>query len=168
MTTATGTKYNFTPHKFSARPMSLFNKFKSLLGKKQPREDEIARSLQLANAVLLVEISHADFDVSADEIAAMAARLAQRHRLDTEDAHGLLSEARAEHRQSVSLHDYLTLINDKFNQAQKVQLVEDLWDIAYADNHLDCYEEHRIRKIAELLYVSHTHFIRGKHRAQKT
>ena len=42
-----------------------------------------------------------------------------------------------------------------------------MWQVAYADGELSKYEDHLIRRTADLLYVAHTDFIRGKHRAQE-
>ena len=44
----------------------------------------------------------------------------------------------------------------------KVQLITSLWKVAYADGDLDKYEEHLIRRVADLLYVPHDAFIRAK------
>jgi uncharacterized tellurite resistance protein B-like protein len=41
-----------------------------------------------------------------------------------------------------------------------------LWELAYADGELDAHEEHRIRRLAGLLHVSHSEFIRTKLAAQ--
>ena len=146
--------------------MALLDKFKAFLNKGDPRGNDARRTLQLANAVLLVEISHADFKTDPRELDAAAERLARRYDLDRAEAGGLLSEALAEHGQSVSLHDYLGVINRGMDREEKTRLVEDLWAIAYADDELDCHEEHQVRRIAELLHVPHARFIRAKHRAR--
>ena len=49
---------------------------------------------------------------------------------------------------------------------ERVQLVEQLWRIAYADGVIDKYEEAAIRKASELLYVPHSDFIRAKFAAE--
>ena len=46
-----------------------------------------------------------------------------------------------------------------------MRLVELLWRVAYANEVLHKYEEHLVRKVADLLYVPHTAFIKAKHRA---
>ena len=50
------------------------------------------------------------------------------------------------------------------DREEKVRVLEYLWQIAYADNVLDKYEEHAIRKVADLLYLSHADFITAKQR----
>ena len=148
--------------------MSLLNKIQALLNNKQTQECDTTRILQLAQAVLLIEISHADFETDPKELKAAATRLARRHKLSPAEADTLINDALTEHQQSVSLHDYLTAINNAFDQNKKAELIEDLWAIAYADGKLDCHEEHQVRKIADLLHVPHVQFIKAKHRVQKS
>ena len=62
------------------------------------------------------------------------------------------------------MHEFTQLINQSFSAKQKIKVVEMLWRVAYADGKLDKYEEHFVRKIARLLYVRHTDFIKAKHR----
>ena len=44
--------------------------------------------------------------------------------------------------------------------------MELLWDVAYADGRLHKYEEHLVRRIADLIHVPHRTFIRAKHKAK--
>jgi uncharacterized tellurite resistance protein B-like protein len=53
-------------------------------------------------------------------------------------------------------------ISAAYSHEERVQLVENLWEVAFADQHLDRYEDHLIRKIADLLHVRHSDFIRTK------
>ena len=46
--------------------------------------------------------------------------------------------------------------------SERCTLIEQLWDIAYADGVIDKYEEAAIRKVSELLYVPHSDFIKAK------
>ena len=45
---------------------------------------------------------------------------------------------------------------------QKKNFITMAWEIARADNTVDKHEEHRIRKLSELLYVDHKDFIKSK------
>jgi len=60
----------------------------------------------------------------------------------------------------------VALINKRFSAPQKAQFVEWLWRVALADGKIDMYEDHLVRKFADLLYVPHIDFIMAKHRAQ--
>ncbi|MCU7968532.1 MAG: TerB family tellurite resistance protein, partial [gamma proteobacterium symbiont of Bathyaustriella thionipta] len=64
-------------------------------------------------------------------------------------------------------YQFTKLIAAYFSQPQKIKMIELLWQVAYADNHLDAYEEHMVRRIADLIYVPHHDFIQTKLRVQK-
>ena len=64
--------------------------------------------------------------------------------------------------EAVSLYEFTAVINDQFDREQKIDLVEMLWRVAYADQELDQYEEYFVRKIADLLHVSHKDYIQAK------
>jgi uncharacterized tellurite resistance protein B-like protein len=76
-----------------------------------------------------------------------------------------LAEEEVDH--VVSLHDFTRSINDSLSREDRVKIVELLWRVAFADAVLDKYEEYFIRKIADLLYVSHKDYIQSKHRAAR-
>ena len=59
-------------------------------------------------------------------------------------------------------------MNDQFTQAQKIQVVELMWQVAYADGVLDENEHHLISKIAGLLHVTHGEYIAAKMHAKAT
>jgi len=63
--------------------------------------------------------------------------------------------------------EFTSLINKGFSYEQKVKVVEHLWEVAFSDASLDKYEEHMVRKIAGLIYVSHKDFIDAKLRVKK-
>ncbi len=74
----------------------------------------------------------------------------------------MLELAEQAQREATSLFQFTDLIRDHYSYPQRVALIEAMWRIALADNRLDRYEEHLIRKVAELLYVSHRDFIGAK------
>ncbi len=80
----------------------------------------------------------------------------------------LIDLARREVDLAVSLHDFTRMLNDNLNASEKIQVIELLWQVAFADAVLDKYEEYYIRKIADLLYISHKDYIRTKHRVAAT
>ena len=61
-------------------------------------------------------------------------------------------------------YDLTRLINNGFSAAQKVKVIELMWEVAYADDKLQKYEEALVRKVADLIYVPHSDFIAAKHR----
>ena len=123
-----------------------------------------AHTSQLAAAILLLEVSRADFDISNEEKEVILRVLMQRFALKTDEAQAVLHYALAEHEQYSSAHPFIRLLNEELDQSAKLNLLEGLWEVAYADGELDKYEEYHIRKIADWLYLSHADFIRLKHK----
>ncbi len=136
------------------------------LGKGQGDNDDEHR-MQLATAALLFEICKADYDTAQIEIDAVQRAVKQTFALSDEAATELVKLAEQELLDSTSYHGFTSLINQNFSPDQKIQVVENLWVVAFADGQLDKYEEHLIRRLADLMHVSHTQFIAAKHRVQE-
>ena len=123
--------------------------------------------LQLACAALMVEMIHVDNQVTEHEDTRIRQLLEERFDLDKTEIEELIALAHEEKHEATDYHAFTSLLNTHYEQQQKVQLVEDLWTLAYADHELDKYEEHLLRRLADLLHVPHKDFIRTKHKALK-
>lgn len=121
--------------------------------------------MKLAAAALMVEVMVIDRDLNPAELAEIKCMLTKRFQLASEEIQQLIELARKEVDSATSLFQFTRLINDHFDARAKTQLIENLWRVAYADQVLDKHEEALIRRIAELLYVSHKDFIQSKQRA---
>lgn len=118
--------------------------------------------MHLAAAALLLEVSRADFDIQDEELASIATSLSARFNFTNQEADNLVELARTEQDNHVSIHPFVKIINDGCSADEKSLLLEDLWRVAYADDKLDKYEEYQLRKIADLLYIPHSTFIKTK------
>ncbi len=123
--------------------------------------------LQLATAVLLAEVMRADPHLHGAERDAVWAGLRQRFALSESELHVLVEQARHQGQSSYDYHRFTQVINSHFSHAQKVSMVESMWQVAYADLHLDAHENHLISKIAGLLHVTHGEYIAAKMRAKE-
>ncbi len=133
-----------------------------------PVEAESADSghaLRLATAALLVEMSRQDDTIHEAEREMVARALRSKFELSAEEVTELYSLAEAEAKEAIDYYQFTSLLKEHFSPAQKEKVVELLWQVAAADGHIDKYEEHMVRRIAELLYLTQTEFIRAKHRA---
>lgn len=129
-----------------------------------PAEDQaqVERRLQLATAALMMELCVADQDFSNEEMQRLKQILRERHRLTDAELDELWKLAREEVSNATSLFQFTSLINEHYDRPARLALLRSLWEVAWADGRLDRYEEHSIRKIADLLYLSHGDFIRCK------
>ncbi|WP_455235446.1 tellurite resistance TerB family protein [Thiogranum longum] len=120
--------------------------------------------IQLATAALLFEMASADFHAHPEERVALEQALQKTFTLSESETRELVQLAEREAQESVSLYQFTGLINQHFSPDEKIQVVEMLWQVAYADGRLDRYEEALVRKIADLIHVPHREFIQAKHR----
>lgn len=123
-------------------------------------------ALQLATAALAIEIARADSEVSDDERSNMATLLTRHYDLTAAEVEKLMALAGNQLDESVSLYKFTRELNDGLEREERIAIISLLWQVAWADRHLDKYEEHYIRKIADLLYVSHSDYIRVKLEAE--
>ena len=87
--------------------------------------------------------------------------------LSDEETHELYQHAADEASEAVDYFQFTSFIARECSQDEKIRIIEYLWTIAYADAHLDALEEHMIRRITDLIYVSHRDMIQAKHRVQE-
>jgi len=124
--------------------------------------EQTARQLNLASAALMIEVMNSDHQLDDREAAAFLDVLSSSLDLTEEELEELVELAEKQAKQATSLYEFTRLINDHYDYTQKVELIENMWKIAFADETLDKYEESLIRKIADLVYVSHSDFIKTK------
>ena len=136
--------------------------FLKKLFKKKDQEKDIISDINLACAIILLEVSYSDFEIKDVEIEKMLTFFETDLNLSKDKSTWLNNEAQKLHKDTNCLRKYIKLINDNFTKEEKVNLINIAWRIAKADNDIDKYEEHRIRKISELLYLNHSDFIKEK------
>ncbi|MCI0508454.1 MULTISPECIES: TerB family tellurite resistance protein [Chromohalobacter] len=119
-------------------------------------------TLELAVAALLCEIMRADYEHDPLEKALLRELLTARLHVSAEEVEELMALAEAEVEQAVDHYEFVSLIREQYGYEDRVALVAQMWQLAFADGELDALEEHRVRRLADLLYVSHSDFIRTK------
>ncbi|WP_333875837.1 tellurite resistance TerB family protein [Methylobacter sp.] len=127
-------------------------------------EELSEQQLQLATVVLFLEMMHMDDKVEITEQELILSLVQQNFSLAAEQAAALIELAEQQRKQATDYFQFTSLINKEYSPDQKVRLIESLWKIAFIDGVLDMNEEYLVRKIADLLHVSHTDFIMTKNR----
>ncbi|QNI04158.1 TerB family tellurite resistance protein [Halomonas sp. SH5A2] len=135
--------------------------FQRTLSHPEQRENQTI-TLERASAALLFEIARADHDTSDAELEALRRMLLQRYQLSETDVDELMALARDEVENAVDHYQFVSLIKDEYGYDRRCELVALMWQLAWADGSVDALEEHRIRRLADLLHVSHSDFIRTK------
>lgn len=116
---------------------------------------------QSLSLILMIEIALADGEFSDDERALVIQDLSRDYGLTADRAESAITAAEREVRQAASLQHFTAPLKDLPYQ-DKVTLLENLWRLAYADSKLDPHEEGMLRKLADLLYISHADYIKTK------
>ena len=132
---------------------------KTLVKSEEGSEDR-DHGLRLATATLLVEIVRADHEEDLAEGVAVLSQLKSFFDLSEEETSLLVKEAEQKADHSVSLQDFTRVLHERLSVREKHSVIEMLWRVALADSRLDKHEDHLVRKVAGLLYVSHSDLIR--------
>ncbi|WP_346795884.1 TerB family tellurite resistance protein [Halomonas sp. Bachu 37] len=141
--------------------------FQRTLAQPDQREDRTL-TLELASAALLCEVVRADYHTSEAELDALRDMLIQRYHLDDPAVEELMSLARQEVEDAVDHYQFVSLVKEHYDYDQRFELVALMWRLAWADGSVDPLEEHRIRRLADLLHVDHRDFIRAKLQAEES
>jgi uncharacterized tellurite resistance protein B-like protein len=146
----------------------VFERLKDLFTARGLAADELTEShaSAFAAAMLLLEVAWADHEISSRELDAAKRGLARMFALPPDVTSTLIARARRQHADSTSIHPFTRALNDHLTPTEKRELVSMLWRLAYTDAVLTGYEEHAIRRIADLLHVSHGDFIAAKQKGR--
>jgi len=131
----------------------MFDRLTSLFADEAP-EAPSEDKLRLAAAVLLVEAARLDGSFDDDERRAIHILLTWRFEISEADAKSLIAAADAEADNLVELSGYVRTIKDRFSNGERIELIEMMWAVVYADGQLHDYEANLLRRMAGLLYVS--------------
>jgi uncharacterized tellurite resistance protein B-like protein len=111
-------------------------------------------ALQLAAAALMVEAATMDSAFDANERSRISQLVQERFALSPQDAAELIAEAEQAAAESVAFQGFTNAVKNGFDHDERVQLIEMLWEVVYADGTLHDYEASLLRRVTGLLYVS--------------
>ena len=123
------------------------------------------RARNLAMAALLVEVLRADYETAEAERRQVIESLRGMLGLGDAECAELLADAEQQVDRAHDLHQFTAEVNRALRPEEKLRLVEQMWRVAGADATVHKYEEHIIRRVSDLLHVSHREFIAAKLRA---
>ncbi len=133
-----------------------------LSNKSESEEQSLASKTDMACAALMIEVINSDHELDERETDEFLKVLETSLNIASEDLREMVRLAETQAKQATSLYEFTRLINDEYDYTQKLELVKNMWRVAFSDEDLDKYEEHLIRKVADLIYVSHGDFIKTK------
>lgn len=143
----------------------LFDRLSPVAAGSDPQAEEHA--LQLATAVMLVEVMRSDPGFRPGEREAVLAALREKFSLGGDEADRLAELAEATARQATDLFAYTSRINEHFDMPQKLRMIEHMWRVAYADGRLSDHERHVMWRVADLLHIPKGAYVHAKIRARE-
>ena len=123
-------------------------------------------ALQLATAVLLVEVMRASAEIGDAERRAVLTALHEKFSLSADESERLLELAGRTAREATDFFGFTSRINESFGMEQKLRMVELMWRVAYADGTLSAHENHVLWKVSDLLHIPHGAYVSAKMRAR--
>ena len=125
-------------------------------------EEQRYERVQVATCALLLEVAHSDGKYQAVEARVVNDLLASRFHLSAAAVAELVDYARIKRAESVDLFQFAREINANFSREEKLDVMEGLWQVIYADGKLDMHEDALARELAQLLRLSHKDVIDRK------
>lgn len=142
---------------------TLIAHLKSLLSKfNDTAVERAAIDFETGLAALLVEVMRADGNVLTEELENIQNTLIHYCELELDAASRLLTKAKQLVEQAIDLYSFVNVVNEHTSDIERIEIIELLWQVAFADGQIDGQEDHVIRKIAGLMYVTHADFIQAK------
>ncbi len=137
------------------------NLLKKILGTTESEADA-RHDVKMATSALLLEMAASDGDCSAQEQQLIVDILQDKFGLSSADAAELLEMAEAERQTSIDLWHFTNEINVNFSKAEKLMVIEAIWQVIYADGRLDKYEDYLVHQLARLMRIDHEDMIAAK------
>ncbi len=144
----------------------MFDKISKLFGHEKAGKTPELDGLAIATAALLVQVCKADGDFSDEERAKLLLVLKDHFSLTDELAAEILVRAEKDQADAVSLYGFTHRITSELDQEGRQQIVKLLWRVAFADEHIDNFEDNVLAKVAGLLGVSTRDRVLLKHEVQ--
>lgn len=110
--------------------------------------------LHLAAAVLLVEAARMDETIGDDERRVIVGLVQARFDLSDEEVASVVELADQVAEDAVELSRFTSRVRDGFGHEERVEMIEMLWRVVYADGVVHDHEANLLRRVAGLLYVS--------------
>jgi uncharacterized tellurite resistance protein B-like protein len=159
----------FTIGNVNIEQSAMLNKLSDFLSTVIPTtsgEGRPEHTLQLATAVLLIEVMRSDADSTDQELATILNILRERFHLSVAEVEKLSGLGQQTAKAANDFQQFTSLINRELGPTEKIRIIEYMWQVAYADKRISAHENHLMRKIAALLYIPHGDYVAAKIRAK--
>ncbi len=123
-------------------------------GGDDPGGDGDPDGVAVAAVALLVEAAVMDGDFDDDERRVISRLIAGRFGLDGADVDDLIAAGELAVASSHQLYGFTSVVKEGFDFDQRIEMIEMLWEVAYADGALHDFEASLVRRVAGLIHVT--------------
>ena len=141
----------------------MFNRIMTLLqGEGEVAQESRFERVQIATCALLMEVAHSDGHYQSVEAKIVHDLLAEKFNLSPAAVAELIDYSQQHREESLDLFQFAREINAHFSREEKLDVMEGVWRVIYADGTLDKYEDALARQLASLLRLDHKDVIARK------
>ena len=112
------------------------------------------KDVQLATAVLLLEMAGRDNDYAPEEVKAMADALKAQFHINDEEVVSFLESAESLRGQTAKIDRFIETINTRFSVKQKQLIMAMIWHVARADQRVDVKEQRFSLELKNRLHLT--------------
>lgn len=109
---------------------------------------------KLCAATLMVHVMVADGKIKPEEEAKLLDVLETHYEMTADQAAELAEQARKKQSESIDLYSFTSIIKAKMSETERMGLIEDLWEMVYADGTLHEFEDNIVWRVAELIGIN--------------
>jgi uncharacterized tellurite resistance protein B-like protein len=121
-----------------------------------------SHDVRVAVCALFLEMANIDGKFSASEQDHVISLLKRQYGLSDQHVVELMGASQKGLKDSIDLWQFTNLINQNYSRDEKIQIIEMVWQIVYADGRLDKHEDYLVHKLAKLLRLTHKDLIDAK------
>ncbi len=138
-----------------AEKMKMLDQIKSFFGIEDAATNAQPAVLdkKLCAAALMVHVIAADGKVTVEEEAKMRSVLAEHYEMSPQEADELAQTASQAQGDAIDLYGFTSILKRDMNEEERLALIEDLWEMVYADGELHEFEDNVVWRVAELIGI---------------
>ncbi len=148
----------------------MFDKLKTFLSEQKtlsPRLTELEFDEQVAVCAILLEVAEADRDFAPEEFKEIILQLRAYFGLTREQVEDLVTLTKQERERSSDLWPFTNAIARHYNPDKKQEVLAMVWQVIFADDRLDPYEDQLAGRLQSMLLVNHSVLMAAKAQARK-
>jgi uncharacterized tellurite resistance protein B-like protein len=128
--------------------------FSELIDGQKPQSQFAENDFRRAAAALLVHVATLDGDLTDAKRRKLHAILEAQYGLAAAATDQLIAAATQDDREAVDFYHFTSLLMRTLDEANRLRVVEMLWEMVYADGNVTEFEQNVMWRVADLLAVS--------------